>query len=78
MPLMLLLAFYFALFTNVSQVDVCERIVFGSQGHFGLFLPKCNTGNGIREIIQRSDSFQLRSRTRVNSRRWMERICTGI
>ena len=54
MPLMLLLAFYFALFTNVSQVDVCERIVFGSQGRFGLFLPKCNTGNGIREIIQRS------------------------
>ena len=45
-----------------SGLFICERIVFGGQGHFGSFLfSKCNTDNGIREIMQRNDSFQLRS-----------------
>lgn len=41
--LQLLLAFYYVLFTSVSQVDFSERIVSGGQDLFGAFIPKCNT-----------------------------------
>ena len=46
--LQLLLAFYYVLFTSVSQVDFSERIVSGGQDLFWAFLPKWITRQ-IRE-----------------------------
>ena len=42
-PLEFLLPFLLNAVHQLSQVDFCERRVFGGQDLFGAFLPKCNT-----------------------------------
>ena len=55
--LQLLLAFYYVLFTSVSQVDFSERIVSGGQDLFWAFLPKWitqqirNRGGNTGELL---------------------------